>query len=124
MRKRWTVEIGFNKFDGCPAAHDPLRVCEGCRQRAGTMAVDVECLSTTRAFGIALDQWCVSEYHAASYDIVAMTIGGESISPIPLRPLPPRAASQKPRSPAAPKGSTASKKGSAQKRGGTGQRKA
>ena len=123
MRKRLTVEIGFNKFSDCPTPHDPLRVCEGCRQWAGTMAVDVEGFSTTRAFGIALDQWCLSEYHAASYDIVAMTIGGDAISPTPPLPSPPRAASQKQRSPPAPKGSTAAKKGSAQKRGGKGQRK-
>ena len=112
MRK-WRVEIGFNTFDGCPAAHDPLRVCEGCRQWAGAMTVEVEAFSSTRAFSMALDEWCLSEYHAAPYDIVALTIGGD-----PISPSPPRASRRKPGSPPARKGSTATKTSGARGRSG------
>jgi hypothetical protein len=121
--RMWRVEVGFNTFDDCPAAHDPLRVCEGCRQWAGTMIVDVEASSTTRAFCMALDQWCLSEYHAANYEIVALTLGGDPISPTPAPSSPPRASRRKPGSPPARKDSTETKTSGARGRSGKGQRK-
>ena len=121
MRK-WRVEIGFSKFSECPTPHDPLRVCEGCRQFAGTTTVDVRAYTTWGAFGMALDQWGLGDRDIDEFEIVALTLGGDPISPAPATPSPPRASRRKPGSPPARKGSTATKTSGARGRSGTGHR--
>lgn len=121
MSKKWTVEIGFNKFDGCQKRHKAFEICDGCREHQGVMRIKVAASNSTLAAFFAVDKFGASEYFTAGYQVVTVTIDGDSTERLPsLR----RAASQKPRSPHAPKGSIASKKGNAQKRGGKGPHKA
>jgi len=122
--RKWRIEVGFNKFDGCSAAHDPLRVCEGCRKNAMTMTVEVEAFSSTRAFQMALYQWVISKPHSEGFDVVALTVGGDPISPTPAPSSPPRASRRKLGSPPARKDSTATKTSGARGRSGKGRRKA
>jgi hypothetical protein len=124
MRKRWTVEIGFNRFDGCKKKHKAFEICDGCRGHQGVMQMKVSSINPTLAAWLAVDRFGESEYFSAGYQIVTLTMDGDSTERLPRLLSPPRAALQKQRSPPAPKGSTASKRGSAQKRGGKGQRKA
>jgi len=123
MRKRWTVEIGFNKFDDCKKKHKAFEICDGCRDHQGVMQMKVPSIEATLAAWLAVDRFGESEYWRAGYQIVTLTMDGDSTERLPPLPSPPRAATQKQRSPPAPRGSTAAKKGSAQKRGGKGQRK-
>ena len=119
-KKQWSVEIGFNKFDGCPKKHKAFEICDGCREHQGVMRVKVVASNHTWAAWLAVDKFGQSDYYSEGYSLVTLTMDGDATERLPsLR----RAASQKPRSPPEPKGSTASKKGSAQKRGGKGQRK-
>jgi hypothetical protein len=123
-KKRWTVEIGFNRFDGCKKKHKAFEICDGCRDHQGVMQMKVSAESASEAVYAAMDEFYVTRHAAAGYEVVTLTMDGDSTERLPPLPSPPRAAAQKQRSPPAPKGSTASKRGSAQKRGGKGQRKA
>lgn len=122
-KRQWSVEIGFNRFDGCPKKHKAWQVCDGCREHQGVMQMKVPASDGTLAAWCAVQIFGESAYFSAGYQAVTVTLDGESTERLPPLPSPLRAASQKPRSPREPKGSTASTKGSAQKRGGKGQRK-
>lgn len=121
MRKRWTVEVGFNKFDGCKKKHKAFEICDGCREHQGVMRVKVAASNHTCAAWLAVDKFGQSVHYGEGYSLVTLTMDGDSTERLPSLC---RAASQKPRSPRVPKGSTAAKRGSAQKRGGKGPRKA
>ena len=124
MKRRWTVEVGFNKFDGCKEWHEAWRLCSGCKDHMGLIHIDVAGETTSEAMAEALAGFADTSWAKSGYTVVSATVDVTGVDELPRRPSPPRAASQKPRSPRAPKGSTASKRGSAQKRGGKGQRKA
>ena len=124
MARKWTVEVGFNNFDGCKKQHKAFEICDGCREHQGVMRITVAASNSTLAAFFAVDKFGESEYFSDGYQVVTVTIDGDATERLPRLPSPRRDASQKPRSLRVPKGSTASKKGSAQKRGGKGQRKA
>ena len=124
MAKRWTVEVGFNKFDGCKEWHEAWRICSACKERMGLIHIDVAGETTTEAMAEALAGFADTSWAKAGYTVVSATVDVTGEDVLPRLPSLRRAASQKPRSPREPKGSTASKKGSAQKRGGKGPRKA
>ena len=124
MRKRWTVEVGFNKFDGCKEWHPAWRICSGCSESMGLIHIDVAGATTSEAMTKALAGFADTSWAKAGYSVVsaAVDVTGEDV--LPRLPSPRRPASQKPRSPRAPRGSTSAKRGSARKRGGKGPRKA
>ena len=124
MRKRWTVEIGFNRFDGCKKWHEAWRICRDCSKDMGIIHIDVAGGTTSEAMSEALAGFADTQWANDGYTAVSATVDVNGEDCLPPLPSPPRAAAKKRRSPPAPKDSTASKRGSAQKRGGKGQRKA
>ena len=105
-KKQWSVEIGFNKFDGCPKKHKAYEICDGCRWHQGVAQIKVP-----SHFGPAFSEvireaaWRFSntKWGRAGYQIVTVTMDVDDTDWKRL-PSPPRAAPKK--------------------RGGQGQRKA
>lgn len=124
MIKWWTVEVGFNKFNGCKKWHEAWRICPGCKDRMGVIHIDVAGETTTEAMAEALAGFADTSWAKDGSTVVSATVDVTGEEWLPRLSLPRLAASQKPRSLRAPRGSTASKRSSAQKRGGKVPRKA
>lgn len=90
MRKRWTVEIGFNKFDGCRKKHKAFEICDGCREHQGVMRIKVAAANSTLAALFAVDKFGESEYSSAGYQVVTVTSDGDATERLPPLPRPPR----------------------------------
>lgn len=124
MTRRWTVEVGFNKFNGCKKWHEAWRICRDCKDRMGIIHIDVAGETTTEAMAEALAGFADTSWAKDGYTVVSATVDVTGEDELPRLASPRLAASQKPRSLRAPRGSTAAKKGSAQKPGGNVPRKA
>jgi len=118
-KKKWSVEIGFNKFDGCPKKHKAFEICDGCREHQGVMQMEVSSTNPTLAAWDAVDRFGESEYFSAGYQIVTLTMDGDSTERLPSLLRPSR---RKSGSPLAPKGSTLTKTSGGRGRNGKGQR--
>ena len=118
-KKSWTVEIGFNKFDGCQKKHKAFEICDGCREHQGVMRMKVPSTNPTLAAWLAVDRFGESEYFSAGYQIVTLTMDGDSTERLPslLRP-----SQRKSGSPPARKGSTETTTSGGRGRGGKDQR--
>jgi hypothetical protein len=120
-KKSWTVEIGFSKFDGCQEKHKAFEICDGCREHQGVMRMKVPSINPTLAAWLAVDRFGESEYFSAGYQIVTLTMDGDSTERLPSLLRPSR---RKPGIPLARKGSTETTTSGGRGRGGKGRRKA
>jgi hypothetical protein len=117
--RKWRVEVGFNKFDGCQEKHKAFEICDGCREHQGVMRMKVSSINPTLAAWLAVDRFGESEYFSAGYQIVTLTMDGDSTERLPSLPRPSR---RKPGSPLARKGSTETTTSGGRGRGGKDQR--
>ena len=84
--KQWSVEIGFNRFDGCPKKHKAFEICDGCEVHQGVVQMKVPAGSSSQAVCNAMDKFSMTPHAAAGYQVVTVTLDGDTANRLPRLP--------------------------------------